>query len=370
MALDGRSVLVVGGGIAGLAISRALALRGARVRVIEQAPALTEVGAGIQITPNGAVVLKALGLWNAVTSAGLRATAARLCDGPTGEAIISMDLTEADWLLVARPALIFALEKGARDAGVEISLGTAWEGQKDADLVIGADGVHSRVARAMNGGMESGFSGQVAWRALIPGDGDPASEIFLGAGRHLVSYPLNGGMRNIVAVEERRAWASDGWNHEDDPSSLREAFSGFGGPVPGWLEAVDKVWLWGLMQYRVAKIWQDGKTVILGDAAHPSLPFLAQGANMALEDVWVLADALDQFEQTQALAAFESGRKPRVRDVLAAADRNGANYHMAHPLMRRAAHLYLKGSERIRPGGALNRYRWLWGHDVTRSESP
>ena len=365
MALSGKSILVVGGGIAGLTIARALALRGAQVRLQETAPELTEVGAGIQITPNGGAVLRALGLWDAAEAAGLRATKARLNDGPSGKPIISMNLDKAHWLLMARPALIDVLEKGAREAGVGISLGSPWDGDTGADIVIGADGVHSRVARFLNATGEVGFSGQVAWRAVIPGDGDPVADVFMGPGRHLVSYPLKDGRRNIVAVEERDVWAADGWNHEDNPAVLRLAFEGFGGPVQDWLKAVDKVWLWGLMNYSVAKRWHDGKMVILGDAAHPTLPFLAQGANMALEDAWVLAKALDEHEPAEAMARYEAIRRPRVTRVLTAADRNGANYHMSNPVMRRVAHNVLKLGEAVRPGSALKHYRWLWGHDVT-----
>ncbi|MEL7344260.1 MAG: FAD-dependent monooxygenase, partial [Pseudomonadota bacterium] len=207
---------------------------------------------------------------------------------------------------------------------------------------------------------------QVAWRAVIPGDGDPVADIFMGPGRHLVSYPLKDGRRNIVAVEERDAWAEDGWHHEDNPALLRLAFEDFGGPVPGWLKAVDKVWLWGLMDYRVAKTWHDGRMVIMGDAAHPTLPFLAQGANMALEDAWVLARALENHDPLDAMKAYEATRRPRVQKVLAAADRSGANYHMSNPVLRRTAQTVLKIAEGVRRGSALSRYKWLWGHDVTK----
>ena len=135
--------------------------------------------------------------------------------------------------------------------------------------------------------------------------------------------------------------------------------------MPGWLAAVDRVWLWGLMAYRVAELWQDGTRVLLGDAAHPTLPFLAQGANLGLEDAWVLAEALDAVDQGAALAAYEAARRPRVTRVLEAAGRNARAYHLRAPL-RGVAHGALRLGERLRPGTAFARYRWLWGHDVTK----
>lgn len=188
----------------------------------------------------------------------------------------------------------------------------------------------------------------------------------MGPGRHLVSYPLRGGrLRNIVAVEERHRWAEESWSATDDPLALRLAFEGFSGPVPGWLEQVEAVNLWGLFRHPVAARWHGHGAAILGDAAHPTLPFLAQGANMALEDAWVLAAMLAAQDSAEAaFAAYQLARRDRVTRIVAAANANARNYHLKGP-MRLAGHLALRLSGRLAPGLALSRFDWLYDFDVT-----
>ena len=191
----------------------------------------------------------------------------------------------------------------------------------------------------------------------------------MGAGRHLVSYPLRGGrQRNIVAVEERRRWVEESWSLRDDPMELRLAFENFGPRVRGWLDQVQDVWLWGLFRHEVAQNWHailpQGAVAILGDAAHPTLPFLAQGACMALEDAWTLARALDEAEPAQALPAWQATRAPRCARIVAAANRNARHYHLSGPL-RALAHAGLRVGGAIAPGAALSRFDWLYRHDVT-----
>ncbi len=140
---------------------------------------------------------------------------------------------------------------------------------------------------------------------MLPDEAPPEAHVWMGPGRHLVTYPLGPGERNIVAVLERDGWAEEGWNHADDPANLRAAFAGFPSELRGWLDRVDEVKLWGLFRHPVAARWQDGRIALLGDAAHPTLPFLARGANMAFEDAWVLADCLSCLPQAQALGDYQ-----------------------------------------------------------------
>jgi salicylate hydroxylase len=190
----------------------------------------------------------------------------------------------------------------------------------------------------------------------------------MGPGRHLVSYPLRGGtLRNIVAVEERRRWVEESWSLRDDPLELRLAFEGFGPRVQGWLNEVQDVWLWGLFRHPVARQWHKGNAVILGDAAHPTLPFLAQGANMALEDAWVLADCLSATAKTEAaLARFQALRAPRCKTIVEAANSNARAYHLRSPV-REVAHLGLRVAGKLSPALPLRRFDWLYGHDVTKT---
>ena len=385
--LIGQKVTVVGAGIAGLAVARALALRGAAVTVLEQADVLREVGAGIQISPNGARVLQALGL--AVD--GQRAVAVELRDGLDDGLVTRLDVgrlrPDQGYHFVHRADLIGLLQAGAVEAGVEVRLlsrvasvnlgegamlrladGAAVE----AGLLIGADGVHSLVRRALNGDSAPEFTGQVAWRALIAGDrGAPVAEVHMGPGRHLVSYPLRGGsLRNLVAVEERRTWAAESWTLRDDPIALRLAFGGFSPRVRDWLAQVDEVHLWGLFRHPVAALWQralpQGGVAILGDAAHPTLPFLAQGAAMGLEDAWVLAACLARHDSLAAgLAAYQQARAARCARIVAAAAQSARAYHLAG-LPRRVAHAAMRLGGWVAPDLALRRFDWLYGFDATR----
>ncbi len=394
MSVIGQSVTIIGAGVAGLAVARALALRGASVTVLEQADAIREVGAGLQISPNGACVLRALGLQDALSVASLCAEAVHLIDGPTGDPVTRLDLArlrpDQGYHFLHRADLIALLLKGAQEAGVTLRLLSRIEGvdlskalpavtleagdRLETALLIGADGLHSRTRAALNGPETPFFTHQVAWRAAIPCEpgAAPVAEVHMGPGRHLVSYPLRGGtLRNIVAVEERQRWAEESWTLRDDPMDLRLAFEGFSPRVRGWLDQVEDPWLWGLFRHSVAGTWVrpmgQGGVAILGDAAHPTLPFLAQGASMGLEDAWVLADCLAQHDTTAAaFVAYQAARKPRTTRIVAAATANARAYHLSG-LPRMIGHTGLRLLGRVSPGTMLSRFDWLYGHDVTQS---
>lgn len=386
MSVLGLRTVVIGAGIGGLAVARALALRGADVTLLEQAAEITEVGAGLQISPNGMAVLRGLGLETALVAASVQAQAVCLRDHHDA-LVVRLDLgrlPDPSYHFVHRADLIALLAGGARDAGVKIRLlqkVTEVEGgahpvlhlangaHMTADLVVGADGLHSVLRPVLNGQDAPFFTGQVAWRAIVPnteGRG-PEAWVHMGPGRHLVSYPLRDGAAiNIVAVQERKAWADEGWNHSDDPANLRAAFADFGAPVRAMLDRVTAPRLWGLFRHPVAKTWQRDHLALLGDAAHPTLPFLAQGASMALEDAWVLADALAGTDTVAAgLADYQTRREARVRRVIAAANGNAWKYHIRPAPLRRAAHTVMRLGGQLAPDRMMRQFDWLYTHDVT-----
>jgi salicylate hydroxylase len=387
--LRDRPVTVIGGGIGGLAAALAAARGGARVTVLEQAPEIAEVGAGIQISPNGWVVLKALGLAETVAATAPRSTAVRLRDFRRGAEVFAMALTRADrpFHLVHRADLIAALAGAAQAAGVTLRLGTrvaAVAPEDDATmltladgtqemhgLTFAADGIGSPARAALNPKSRAFFTGQVAWRATVPDDGGlaPEAHVFMGPGRHLVRYPLRGGrLVNIVAVEERDAWAAEGWHHTDDPANLARAFIDFCPEIRDLLARVTETNLWGLFRHPVAQTWTAGQLALLGDAAHPTLPFLAQGANMALEDAFLLVRCLTEDPDTgAALARYQTLRRPRTARIVQAAEENATNYHLRPGPFRFAAHSALRLAARTAPHLVTGRYEWLHGHDVTRS---
>jgi len=367
----GRRICIAGGGIGGLTAALAFARSGSRVELFEQAPAITEVGAGIQITPNGARGLEALGLAEALDAHGIRSERVEPMDAVTGKRITQFDLTQLDgpaYRFFHRADLIALLSEACTAAGVEVHLNARVEAEAlDGDLNIGAEGLRSTTRAVLNGAAEPFFTGQVAWRAIIDQpDADPVARIWMAPRRHMVTYPLPGGRLNIVAVQERQQWAAEGWNHADNAGNLRHAFRNLSGRVTGLLDRVDDVRLWGLFRHPVADVWAKGKLAILGDAAHPTLPFLAQGANLAIEDAFVLARCCDgAADLDAALAQYQALRRPRVVRAIEAANGNAAKYHL-DGLPRRVAHTGLKTLGLVAPSAFLGRMDWLYGHDVTR----
>ncbi|MCR8825537.1 FAD-dependent monooxygenase [Pseudosulfitobacter koreensis] len=379
--LENASVAVIGGGIGGLAAALAFSRFGAQVTVFEQAQALTEVGAGIQITPNGGRVLAALGLADRLDDHSLRAQAVQPRDGLSGRAIARFDLTGQvpSYRFFHRAALIGLLGSACRAAGVTFHLGarvgavttdgtvTAQGVTQRFDLVVGADGLHSVARGLLNDQRAPFFTGQVAWRGLVEGiTADPVAQIWMAPGKHVVTYPLKDGLLNVVAVQERDHWAAEGWHHEDAPENLQAAFSDTGAELRNLIAGVDAPRLWGLFRHPVAQHWYRDRLAILGDAAHPTLPFLAQGANLALEDAWTLAAACAALPVNEALPRYQASRAPRVTRAIAAANANARNYHLGG-LRARVAHAGLRTLGTIAPNAFLNRLSWLYDHDVTAS---
>ena len=389
MRITGKKIIVIGGGIGGLAAALALARLGAVVTVLEQTAEISDMGAGLQISPNGFVVLDALGLRDAVVDRSMAATSVVLRNYSNSAIVATLDVSPQtggqNYHFIHRADLVACLLSAARQAGVQVRLqhkvkqvqtsvipqvvltnGATMMG----DLVVGADGLHSCLRPVLNRPAAPRFTGQVAWRALVPRQSHALAQVqlYMGPGRHLVTYPLRGGqLVNVVAVQERANWAADGWQHRDDPQNLRRAFADFSPDVQELLRSVDNLHLWGLFRHPVAQNWYQDHAVLLGDAAHPTLPFLAQGANMALEDAWVLADCLANAETTSgALARYQKRREGRVRRVIAVSGRNAWKYHLRLPPLRMAAHAALRFVSLKAPQYLTRQFDWLYHHDVTK----
>ena len=389
MTLRHLNITIIGAGIGGLAAALVLRRKGAQVTVLEQSEAISEVGAGLQVTPNGVAVLTALELNDALAWSSQRAKAVVLRSHHQGHEVLRLDLDQyaADlrYYFVHRADLIKILADAAREAGVQVRLLQKVErvecgpkpmvhlangAQCGGDLVIGADGLHSKARRALNEASQPFFTRQVAWRAIVPNNSKlPAeAQVFMGPGRHLVAYPLrDGSMVNLVAAQERRAWAEEGWHLPDDPENMRGAFAGFGGEAHQLLAQVQDCALWGLFRHPVAHHWHRGAVALLGDAAHPTLPFMAQGGNLALEDAWVLGEALEAQpnDVPAALARYQGLRRERAARVVDAASRNAWKYHLRPPL-NWPAHQLLKLGGHLAPQRMVSQFDWIYRHDVTR----
>ena len=399
MSLAEQRVAVIGAGIGGLAAAMALAERGARVEVFEQAPALTEVGAGLQVGPNGVAVLEALGVRDGAERLAMTPRCIELRDHRGDRRVARLPLGHDAVTRYGRPYwqfhradLLSVLVAGAAEAGVELHLGrevarvsTAGDGvvvemddggSVEASIAIGADGVRSRIRSAHFDAAPPRFTGHVAWRGLVDASLMPeglfpdGACVTMGPRRHLVSYPLRGGrLINFVAVEERADWTDEGWTAPDDPENLRRAFAGFGHAAETLLSRVESTFLWGLFDHAPLDAWSKGRIGLLGDACHPMLPFLAQGATMALEDAWILAAELDVAESPErGLMAYEARRRPRATRVQRAAARNGRVYHLDGPA-RIAAQLALRTASAVAPLSLLGRFDWLYGVDVVSAQA-
>ncbi len=381
-----RAIAVAGGGIAGLTSALLLARAGFAVRVFERSETFSEVGAGLQLSPNAGRLLDHLGLGPALDTVSVRPEAIEMRGMANGRVVVALPLAAAarrhgaPYRLVHRADLLEILLAAAQaDRGIGITSGaaisnatetadgiafTAGGRTETAELLIGADGVRSAL-RASIGGGSAEPTGRTAWRATIPAADAPESlsrdrvTVYLGDRSHIVVYPIRAAREiNVVAILEED-WRGEGWNEPGDTQLIRSRFRGSADEVKALIGAPQTWTRWCLSGVDPAGPWQRGRIALIGDACHAMLPFLAQGAAMAIEDAAVLTRMLLRpgLPTEVALARYVSERRPRVTRVVQAARQSGAIYHMS-PLAApfRDATMRALGGERL-----LARYDWLYG---------
>ncbi|MFG1837167.1 FAD-dependent monooxygenase [Micromonospora sp. NPDC049175] len=371
-------VAIVGGGVAGLAVAALLRRHGMPYRIYEQAARFTTVGAGIQLSPNGVRILHRLGVGPTLREHGVAAESIEtrrwddgrlLCAVPHGEACVT-DFG-APYVLIHRAdlqrglvGLLPAADLGLGRRVVRVSedderatLHLA-DGTRDtADLVIGADGVHSVVRPALIDDSPR-YSGYAVWRGLLPVDEVPALGrvprvlFWFGPDAHVTYYPI--AARQTVHVSVVRAQSVE----TDDPGveELIAALRGWHPEVRRVVGAARGVGRWGLYDRDIAGPWHSRRLVLLGDAAHPTLPYLSQGANQALEDALLVADLLAADPAT-ALDRYERARRPRLAEVHRQARHRADLFHLPDGPAQRAR------DEELARQVDLNHLRWLYGHD-------
>ncbi|MCU0761231.1 MAG: FAD-dependent monooxygenase [Steroidobacteraceae bacterium] len=363
--MERSEVIVIGAGIGGLAAALALQRAGVQVRVFEQAPALGEVGAGISISPNGALGLKSLGVFDEFRDVAYAPDRQVVRHYQTGRVLAHVSRGErledtygeryyvvhradlhrvlADAVLANDPAAIvtghrFAdLQQDGSGVSVRFDNGE-W---KRAEAVIGADGVRSRVRSTLFGAEEVRFTGYVAWRGLVPIEHvppdalDPPSQVWIGPGHMINRYPVRGGkLLNFVAFAERSGWEDEGWSIPAKVEELAAEFQGWHPWVTQVIAAVPEkdLFKWALCARSPLMRWVRGRAAVLGDAAHPLLPYLGQGAVMAIEDAVVLGRAFRQAaDMPEALARYEGARVGRARFVVERSSLQVPRFHSPDP---------------------------------------
>lgn len=380
-----KSAAIIGAGISGLTAALALARHGIRSEIFEQAEALTEVGAGLQISPNASRILDTLGVLDALLPVWLEPREVRLVSGSSLRLIASVpcgSFARERWgspygavhratlqkaLLDAVTANPFcALHLGRQIDATNRQALDAAIGDK-ADLIIGADGVWSKVRALVPGGPSPVFSGNIAWRftipeALAPLVLDRASvTAFLGASAHLVCYPIREKSAFNVVANTPGSSASRDWNATGTKAQhdhLLQRFSGWNTAITRMLEQQEQASFWPLYEASVGR-WHNGKdAVLIGDAAHAMMPFAAQGAAMAIEDAFELAGMVASRPLGEALDLFERHRTPRIACLRQRAAFNQFAYHARGPV-RLARDLVLS----LRPPQSLAAdMDWIYGY--------
>lgn len=390
-------ILIVGGGIGGLAAALCCLQRGMDVTVLERAHELGDVGAGIQVPPNATKVFAALGLLKELDDAGFRPEALEGRMGKTGRHLFSIALGEkaverwgAPYIHIHRADYISVLEKALEDrspgavrlgAGVngftqtetDISVQLLDGTHISGDVLIGADGIHSSMRRQMIGADAPVFTGNVAWRAVVPveklGSNAPNPTVcaWMGAGGHCVTYRLRGGeLANLVAVIEKEEWTSESWAEQGTRQEALEDFGDWHPSIRAILETADAHYRWALFDRAPLNTWVDGRAALLGDAAHPMLPFMAQGAAMAVEDAWVLAEELSKNQAVEtALRRYQAKRLGRTSWIQAGSRSNAKTFHKRTRLTQLGTYgpMWLAG--KIAPSVIYRRQDAIFGHDVT-----
>jgi salicylate hydroxylase len=381
-------VVVAGAGLAGLAFAAALHRNGIDCHVYEQADVLTEVGAGVQVAPNATRLLHRLGLADSLRTVAVAPEAIEMRRWDDGRLLqrtelggLCHDRFGAPYYTVHRADLHSCLlslvpadrvHLGARLAAVtqdadEARLHFADGTSVAADLVVGADGIKS-ITREQIVADAPRYSGQTIYRGLVPADrvpflvATPRVQLFLGPDQHCVAYPVSSGrLVSFGATISAPDWHTESWTVSGDVARLAEAYAGWHPDVTRLIAAVATASRWALHDRESIERLSSGRVVVIGDAAHPMLPFQAQGANQAIEDAIVLAICLaeaDSDDVATALKRYEEIRLPRTTAIQQRSRANATNFHLADGDEQRTRDTSSQASS------GLDQHEWLFAYDA------
>ena len=388
-------ILIVGAGIGGLTAALALLRDGHEVEVYEQAPRLAELGAGVQISANGARVLFALGLEDAIRAVWCEPAGKEIRLWNTGETWKLFDLGAesvarygAPYFMIHRADLHQVLIEAVRtlradairldarctgfeDHGGNVTLHLASGEHMSGDALVGADGVHSAVRTQLFGGNPTSFTGCMAWRGLIPVDRLPprfARNVgvnWVGPGGHVINYLLRRGeIFNFVGIVERD-WRVESWTEKGTREECAADFRGWHQDIHELIRNIEQPYKWALLGREPLTRFSHGRATLVGDAAHPTLPMLAQGANMAIEDGMVLARCLSAHDGVEpALARYDRARGGRTAKLVRGANEMAKRFH--NPALADAAGAKAYVDAQWSEETVKQRYDWIFEYDATR----
>ncbi|WP_216839384.1 FAD-dependent monooxygenase [Caulobacter sp. S45] len=388
-------VLIAGAGIGGLVAGLSLLRRGFDVDIYEQAPHLGEIGAGFQISANGARVLFELGLEKQIRATFMEPAGKEIRLWNTGETwklfdlgVVSIERYGFPYFMIHRAdlhgILVDAIRAVKPDAihlnakavssvqdGTSVTLTFADGTTTTGDALIGADGVHSTIRQALFGSSKPAFTGCVAWRGLVPAEKlpenlrRPVGANWVGPGGHIVHYLLRRGeLFNFVAVVERSDWQVESWTERGTNEECAADFAGWHQDIQTVISHLDQPYKWALLGRDPMDQWSVGRITLIGDACHPTLPFLAQGAVMAIEDGFILGRCMDAYDDVEtALQHYERARIERTGKIVRGSAENAKRFHN-HVLSNTAeAEAYV--TREFEETKVEQRYDWLFRYDAT-----
>lgn len=384
-------VAVIGGGIGGLAAAAALHQRGIDVTVYEQSAELREVGAGLTLSPNALKALRVLGVEDFAVSASYLHEHQLVRSWRSGRVIKRQPRTTgqhgAGFITIHRADLLdgiasaiphnrvilektcIGIENTSHSAVVHFADGSEIE----ADVVVGADGIHSAVRTSLFGPDEPHFTGLVCWRGLVPVEAVshiPSTKDFSawwGPHGHIVHYRVRRGeLVNFVAHYDSDAWTEESWIHECGVEELLDLYTAWHPSLLELFKSSERYYKWALYDRDPLAQWTLGRATLLGDSAHPMLPYLGQGACMAIEDGCVLAAALTAMleDPAAALQAYELARRPRTREVQLGSRQRARMNHLVSPFARFKRDLKLAWQDRFGKDQSMFQTAWIYDYDV------